>query len=425
MNNFPHHIFSAFIDNLQAIVEHGGYTLLFITSILEGIPLLGAVIPGQTIIILGGFFAKIGVLKLTPVIIYGTLGAIIGDALSFELGRKYGYAFLDKVRSYLSIKVEHIEKAKAVIATHTGKAIIIGRFNPLTRTLTSFLVGASGAHIKKFWFYDIIGCVTWAVSSVLIGYIFGAGYETAAGYFGKFVLAGIIIALLILWAYRFINSRWHIFVRYDIFTLALVILSLYATFETIQDAVGRYAPMIHLDIAINLWMTAHIVPAITEIMKYITHIFSPTVFSLVALVAIVGYGWKKKWQQAALIAISFGGITFWTWLLKELIERTRPITGLISETGYSFPSGHAAFAACAGVVAVYLYCLHIKNLHMRELAITAIVLTSFLIAFTRIYLGVHWFSDIVAGYALGVFAASFAVLFIKYLSALVKPIRVK
>ena len=212
-----------------------------------------------------------------------------------------GIGDFDKVRKYLSIKVEHIDKAKAVIAAHTGKAIIIGRFNPFTRTLTPFLVGASGAHIRKFWLYDIVGCIAWAVSSVLIGYVFGAGYETAAGYFGKFALAAIVIALLIIWAYRFINSRWHIFVRYDIFTLMLTLVSLYATFETIQDAVGRHAPMVRIDVAISAWMAAHVQPGLVIFMEIITKALSPTVLSVLALIAIALYVWKRQWQKVFFI----------------------------------------------------------------------------------------------------------------------------
>jgi undecaprenyl-diphosphatase len=414
------HLFAPFIAHLESLVSSGGYFIIFITSVLEGIPLIGSAIPGHTVIILAGFLAKIGTLSLIPVLIVGAGGAIIGDAIAFMLGAKYGYGFLEKTARYLNIKPEHLEKAKAVIAKHTGKAIIMGRFSPITRPLTPFLVGASGTHINKFWLYDIIGSLTWAVSSIAIGYIFGVGYQNAAGFFGKFVLAGLIIAVLLVWAYHFINTRWHIFAKYDILSLGAVFISLFVLFKTIQDTVVTHSFMSAIDVAVNFWISAHINETVVSIMKFVTTVLSPLSICLVAAGFAIWYMVRRKLDLAAFLTLSFAGVLMWVGFIKELTMRFRPIDALVLYSDYSFPSLHAAMAGFACMALIYLFISHIKKIMPREIAIVGIVILSALVCFSRIYLGVHWMSDVVAGYALGICWTALMYLFVKYVAVLVK-----
>ncbi|MDB5258902.1 MAG: hypothetical protein JWO73_110 [Candidatus Taylorbacteria bacterium] len=417
------HLFAPFIHHLESIVAHGGYAVIFITSILEGLPLIGSVVPGHTIIILAGFMAKIGVLSLPAVLMLGGFGAILGDGIAFCLGRKYGFGFLERVSRYLSIRESHIEKAKQLVAKHTGKAIIFGRFNPLTRTLMPFIVGASGGHAGKFWLYDIIAGVSWAVSSVLIGYVFGAGYHAAAGVMGKFVLAGFIIALIMIWAYSFINKRWHVFVKYDLFTLGLMLVSLYVSFKMIQDTVSAHSFMEQLDLAVNVWMSAHAAPAgslMTGIMSFITNALSPVTFALLGIIATGIYFLKRNYKDFAFLILSLGGTMGWIGFIKELVMRVRPEGGATLYSDFSFPSLHAGMAAFGCVALIYVCFIHIKNHHAREAAIAAAVIISFLVPLSRLYLNVHWLSDVVAGYAIGVLWTTLMVLFVKYMAAILR-----
>lgn len=417
-----HHLFAPFVNHLESIVSHGGYTVILVTSILEGIPLVGSAIPGHTVIILAGFLAKLGVLNLPVVMFLGAFGAILGDSIAYALGAKYGYGFLEKMSQYLSIRPEHLEKAKQVVARNTGKAIIFGRFSPITRPLMPFIVGASGVHKKKFWLYDIIGGVMWSVASVLAGYIFGAGYGAISGYIGKFVGAGIIIALILIWTYRFINKKWHIFVRYDIFTLVLMLIALYGTFETIQDTVSRNEPIALVDISTNLWMAAHMNEAMVLFMKIVTNVFSPLMLGIFTVVGIGAYVYKKKWEAAAFLTLSVGGVLMWTGFIKDLVMRLRPDNMLVQYLDYSFPSLHAGMIAFASLAFIYLFAIHMKKLVWREVAIAVAVLLAVLVGFSRIYLNVHWLSDVVAGYCLAVLWTTMMVLFVKYMVVLLKPL---
>ena len=414
------HLFGPLIGSLENIVSQGGYIVIFLTSILEGIPLIGSAIPGHTVIILGGFLAKTSVLSIVPVMLCGAIGAIFGDAIAYVLGRKYGYGFLDRMSAYLSIPGQHIEKAKRVVETHTGKAIIFGRFSPITRPLMPFIVGASGVHIRKFWLYDIIGGVAWAISSVLIGYIFGAGYGAASGYIGKFVGVGVVIAILLVWAYNFINKKWHVFVKYDVFTLVLMLVSLYATFEAIEDVVRLQAKMLELDVSISLWMVDHFSQGLVEFTKVFTNVFSPSVIAVVSIISIAVFAFKKKWHNSLLVFLSIVGVSFWPGFLKDIIMRVRPEDMLVTYTDFSFPSFHASIAAMAAILLIYIFLIKIERLMLRESMIVAVILLSFAVCLSRVYLNVHWFSDVVAGYSLGILWTTMMVLFVKYLGVLFK-----
>ncbi len=109
------HPIANIIANLQQIIEHGGYTILFVTTVLEGIPIVGSLVPGHTVVILSGLLAKLGILNLGFVLALVTIAALLGDIIGFMLGKKYGITLLTRFSKYLFIKDEYIEKAKKII----------------------------------------------------------------------------------------------------------------------------------------------------------------------------------------------------------------------------------------------------------------------------------------------------------------------
>ncbi|MDD5377425.1 MAG: DedA family protein [Candidatus Gracilibacteria bacterium] len=189
------------------ILHHWGYWIIFLVSILEASPFFGSFVPGHTIVIFGGFLAKLSVLNLGSVLVASSLGAILGDFLGYWLGRRYGHDFITKYGKYFLFKEEYFGKTKKLIVGHTGKTLIIGRLNPITRAFAPFVAGSSGIHLLKFSFYNIVGGLIWAVSSVSIGYIFGHSYEIVAKYIGRFVSAVLIVSIMLIFLYRFYKRK--------------------------------------------------------------------------------------------------------------------------------------------------------------------------------------------------------------------------
>ncbi len=418
------HLFSTFTNHLEALVTQGGYVFLFLITILEGIPVLGMAIPGHITIIMSGFLARIGTLNLCWVLTLAILGAILGDYIGFYLGRHYGIGFIDRLRPYFFITDRHIEKAQELLAKHTGKAMILGRFSPITRPLMPFLVGASKTSEARFWFFNTLGGVSWVVLSVMIGYIFGSGYHAAAGYMGKFVVFAIIVAIIIAWGYRFVNMRFHIFKKYELLVLILNLISLYFLARTIQDAWAPESFMATFDVFVN--STMHDLNlaynSVTQVANWVTNIGSMLTTITLGILVTIWMAFRKRWRSAAIMFLSISGTLWSLGVLKTFFMRVRPDNAIIAAlTDPSFPSGHAAMAAAFFLIVSYLAVRQIKSWFWRELVIVFSVLAVAAIGFSRVVLNVHWLSDVVAGWALGVFLATASILLVRYVSVLFKP----
>ncbi|MEK7501767.1 MAG: bifunctional DedA family/phosphatase PAP2 family protein [Patescibacteria group bacterium] len=416
------YLFSNIVNYIEIGATHGGYVFLFLISIIEAVPLIGATVPGHTAVIISGFLARIGIFNIWIVIILASLGAIIGDMIGFHLGKKYGMSLIDRFKSRFFISEKHIEKTRSLINKHTGKALIIGRFNPLTRPLMPFIVGTSHVRTGTFWIYNIIGGILWATSSVMIGYIFGSGYRAAAQYAGKGIVVAILATLLIIWGYRFVNMRFHIFRRYELFALILNILSFWALAKTMEDAWAVQSFMAQFDIWVNQFMaslTINIMPIEGTIAGFVSAIGgTKAVIAAGTLISVI-FILRKRWRSAVIMILSIGSTGFIIELMKTFFMRARPENALQILNDYSFPSGHAALAAAFFIVIAYLFTPKIHSWVKRELFIVICVLVIILIGVSRIVLNVHWVSDVIAGWSLGIFCATATILLVRYVGALV------
>ncbi|MDP3962475.1 MAG: bifunctional DedA family/phosphatase PAP2 family protein [bacterium] len=416
---------SSIISDLPQLLASGGYWVLSIIVLLEGLPIIGSFFPGHIAIISAGFLVKIGVLNLTLVLLVTIIMTTMGDVLGFLIGRRYGYSFLHKFGKYIFLKEEHIEKAKRIIDRHTGKAIILGKFSPITRPLIPFIVGANGTHIKKFWTYNIIGSILWVVSSVAIGYIFGAGYHVVAGSIGRFVFVATVLAVLIIWGYRLVNTRFHVFRKYELFVLGLNLISLWALAKTIQDSFSSNSFIANFDISINLFVSKNITPFLSNLGLFISTAGSTKVTIALGLIIGIAFLLKKKYRRSAVMIFSILASSASLVLMKGIFLRTRPENAFQILHDASFPSGHAGMAAAFFVALAYVFTPQIRSWVKRELFIVACVIAIILIGLSRIVLSVHWPSDVLAGWSLGVFLATGSILLIRFLSGFLTGINKK
>ncbi len=392
-----------FLLNLPLpLIDHWGYLIIFLAAIVEAMPIFGTFIPGHTIIILGGFLAKLGVLRLEAVIVAAAVGVVVGDLLAYYIGRKFGYDFVVSYGKYFFLNEEKYKKTKKLVAEHAGKALIIGRFSPFTRALAAFLAGIYKIKFPKFVFYSIVGGVSWSTISVLLGYIMGQGFEGAAKYFGRVVLAAIILIILTFFAYRMLNKRRQVFVKKHSVYLVLNTISIYIFSKMVEDYLDKES-IYHFD----FWLTQNIASIwqswSNKFMIFATNVLSPESLLVIALVAASYYLVKKNWYNTVLIFFSSAGGLILGAISKQLIGRSRPLGGLIPESGLSFPSQHSLMALIFFSLVIFLYSDKIKNKFFKSLFIVSNILLIILAGFSRIYLKVHWFSDVMAGFALGLF----------------------
>jgi membrane-associated phospholipid phosphatase len=144
-------------------------------------------------------------------------------------------------------------------------------------------------------------------------------------------------------------------------------------------------------------------PGLITFFLAVTALGSIEAIALVSLVGAVVFGMWRRWLLFATWLIAAGGSVVLLLLLKSLFARPRPYVEqpLLLETYYSFPSGHAMEAVVLYGTLAYFAVLALRTWHARVAIIVGTSLLVLLIGFSRMYLGVHYFSDVVAGLAAG------------------------
>lgn len=151
-------------------------------------------------------------------------------------------------------------------------------------------------------------------------------------------------------------------------------------------------------------------PKMTPIVKFITEFGKYTVM---IPVIILFYLFNKDKSFNRYFTINLVAIFTSNFIVKNIIRRDRPIDiNLIIENGFSFPSGHSMVSfAFYGFIIYYVYCSHLSKLG-KTIIISILTLLVLIIGLSRIYLGVHYASDVIGGFVL---ALVYLIIFIKYI----------
>src|SRR3954465_12395289 len=192
--------------DLQNLLEDISDTLGAWTYLLVGLfafaetgAFVGLVVPGETVMLLGGAVAGQGAIDIYLLIAIAWFAAWLGDTTSFFLGRKLGRSFVLDHGPRVGISHERFEKGGDFFGRHGGKTIFIGRFISLVRAFAPFIAGSSGMRYRAFVPYSILGTGLWASAHILVGYFFSRSIESAAKYAGKgaFLLATAIVVVVV------------------------------------------------------------------------------------------------------------------------------------------------------------------------------------------------------------------------------------
>ncbi|AYA37058.1 phosphatase PAP2 family protein [Hymenobacter oligotrophus] len=126
-------------------------------------------------------------------------------------------------------------------------------------------------------------------------------------------------------------------------------------------------------------------------------------FIIVAALALIGYFLvvrQHRWYSLKVPVVALGSITL-NLLLKTFYNRPRPVLPLTSASGLSFPSGHAMISASFYGLLIYVTWRHVRSRTWRWLLMAGLAVLILLIGLTRVYLRVHYASDVLAGFAAG------------------------
>ena len=168
------------------------------------------------------------------------------------------------------------------------------------------------------------------------------------------------------------------------------------------------------DSAVNSWTASIHTSSLTIISEAIATLFDTTILlPLSLLVAAILY-LRHHRKYAVLLLAAMAGITLIVNAAKTLIQSPRPVNGIVLETGYSFPSGHVTSTIVFLGLLTYFAWQHWKNPRTKTLTTLLYIATESLVGFSRVYLNVHWLSDILGGYPLGTFWLTFTIFLYQY-----------
>jgi membrane protein DedA with SNARE-associated domain/membrane-associated phospholipid phosphatase len=432
----------------------GNWTYLLVGALafFETGAFVGLVAPGETALLLGGLVAGQGQVDVLTMIAVVWTCAVAGDLTSFYFGRRLGRAFMVKHGTKVQITEERLEQVEGFFDRHGGKAILIGRFVGLVRAIAPFLAGSSGMPLRRFVPYDVIGAGLWGTSFVLLGYIFWQSFSQLVDYAKKGALAlGAVIVLVvaIVWVVRWLRNAdnrqrmrewlerqaerpalrplarvlrpvlrttrrparfvWDRVTPGDLgleLTTVLAVASV-GSFVFVWDLVRieqdngllmgdaaslRLADRLHVDAAVSV---AKVVSALGSL---------PVAIALVVLAGAT-LAWRHKARDGVTLAVGLGLTYAAVHITKAAVDRPRPARALVEVDGSAYPSGHAAYAVTWIAVAVALS-RALPNLASRFAFVTVAIAIAAAVGLSRIYLRVHYLSDVVGGWGLG--AALFA-----------------
>jgi len=439
--------------DLQGLLEElsdtlGAWTYLIVAffAFAETGAFIGLVVPGETVMLLGGAVAGQGAINIYLLIAIAWFSAWLGDTTSFFLGRRLGREFVLKHGGRFGISHERFEKVEDYFGRHGGKTIFIGRWISLVRAFAPFIAGSSGMGYRAFVPYSILGTGLWASLHILIGYFFSRSIETAGHYAarGAAALATLIAVIAAtVWIVRRLREeknreaivRWmegHGATRWLVElarrrelrfiwdrvtpggTFGLEFTSLMATLAVSLFVLVAYAVMIGGDpgptpgdetaIEVVEYLQTG---ALTSVAKIVSFLGSAGLTWALALVGAALLAWRRRWAEFGVLLAGMTITQVGLGVLGADVDRTPPPEPLAAAPDSSFPSGHAAHSV------IYLWLAATIVLRLRPgmarataVVVVGLVLTA-LIGLSRVYLEVHYLSDVSAGWALGAAAFSF------------------
>jgi membrane-associated phospholipid phosphatase len=200
-----------------------------------------------------------------------------------------------------------------------------------------------------------------------------------------------------------IASTWHA-PRQRRVTVALVAAALSAlAFARIAEDYLTNDPLARWDVEFARWLSGDRTSFGIDVFRVLTFFGSPPVALVIATVVSIALYRRRQLADAALLPIVLAGAELLNLVLKLSFHRARPEVAFIHLDTYSFPSGHAMISAAAYGALAYLAWGRVRTRGRRLVLIAGTVVLVALIGFSRLYLGVHYLSDVLAGIAGGAF----------------------
>lgn len=416
----------------------------FAAAMGEALFIIGLVVPSTVVLVGAGTLIGLGKLDPVSIFIWTTLGAIVGDAISYWVG----YFYKDQLRRMwpLSRYPDLLARGEAYFKLHGGKSVFFGRFVPGVKSVVPGIAGMVGMNATRFTIINVLSALAWAIAHLGPGILAGTALGAIGQISGRLalVLGGLCVVVFV----TVMLGRWLILIIFPLFpgthaavvgwfarrpdrvsqwiavtfdpahprsrgmlASALLLLVTMPTFFWFMGEVAPGEPMVRADVAILNMFDNLRSPIGDQIMVFFTTLGDGIVVAVVAAVVAAYLFARKAWRRATGFIIAIAGTALFVPLFKLLLHRSRPMDIYSGADSYSFPSGHATLnAVLFGICAVLI--AHERSRWAKAGIFTVMAVYVVTIGFSRIYLGAHWMSDVLAGFLFGAaMVSAFAFIF--------------
>lgn len=188
------------------IISFLGYGGVFFLMVLESMVFP---IPSELIMPFAGFLIAKGEMNFPLVILFSTLGSLVGSLISYYIGKYGGNEVILKFGKYMFLDKTDLMKTEKWFSEKGEKTVFISRFIPVVRHLISIPAGIGKMDIKKFCFYTIIGAAGWNTFLAYMGFLLGKNWELVKHY-SEFISIPTAIILVVVggyFVYRHIRNK--------------------------------------------------------------------------------------------------------------------------------------------------------------------------------------------------------------------------
>lgn len=171
-----------------------GYWAVFFGVMLEN---AGLPIPGETILLVAGYYSATGEFDIWIVMLIAACGAVVGDNVGFAVGHHFGRRAILRLGRFVLLTPKRFEHMENYFKSHGNKTILVARFITGLRVFAALLAGASHMRWRIFLFYNVSGAVLWSIVITSLGHFFGHSLPILLKWVGRSGTILLVAAVLI------------------------------------------------------------------------------------------------------------------------------------------------------------------------------------------------------------------------------------
>jgi undecaprenyl-diphosphatase len=428
-------------DLLGDLLGRYGYSLVALFLFIETV---GVPIPGETALVTAAAFAGRGTMSIVGVMIAAFIGTVGGSATGYWLGLRGGPAIIHRFGKALRLDAPKLDRAHAFFLKHGAKTVALGRFVAFVRSYLGIFAGISGMPARRFHAFNALGGVVWTVSFSTAGYFFGRNLPRLIHDLGRVsLLFALLVALVagVVYAWRWFNRNrgalvdtidqrwrdltesprigplrdtrlWEVmtgrYAQTEYLVIHLVIgflLSLTAIgiFGVITEDVVEGSPLTRFDLAVATQLHESVGAAVLRLLRTISAFGSRPVMTLLLLFGGILFAAARRPLDLNAWCAAFVGGSFLDAGLRFVVHRSAlPFADVVvAEWGTGLTSAHVLGAVVGFGMLAHFFFVQTSRVATRALIIAATVAIVVGIAASRLYLGIHYVSDEMAGLAAG------------------------